>query len=77
MKKKYKIVLFSHGLGANFNAYSCLTGWFASHGYIVVSIQHSHDRICVDNTKQNLKDDWGIRDFLYGYRHKDLTFRVS
>jgi predicted dienelactone hydrolase len=50
--RKFKLILFSHGLGANLNAYSSICSWFASHGYIVVSVQHSHDKICVDHRKQ-------------------------
>ncbi len=69
--------MFSHGLGANLNAYSCVTAWFASHGYIAVSVQHPHDQICVDHRKENPEDHWAIRDFLYGYRNKDLKTRVS
>lgn len=41
--KKHKIIIFSHGLGANMNGYSSICSWFASHGYIVVSVQHDHD----------------------------------
>jgi predicted dienelactone hydrolase len=42
------VIIFSHGLGSNMNNYSAICGWWASHGYIVVSIQHNHDRICLD-----------------------------
>jgi len=42
--KKQKVVIFSHGYGQNkggdYLAYSYLTGYLASKGYFVVSIQH-------------------------------------
>jgi len=76
-KKEFKVVVFSHGLGANMNAYSSICGWFASHGYIVVSVQHSHDQVCIDHTMLPMDDIWKIRDFLYGKRNRDLTIRVA
>ena len=62
---KYKLIIFSHGLGANMNVYSCITAWFASHGYIVVSVQHNQDKICVDHLHIDKEKHWEIRDFLY------------
>ena len=59
------------------NAYSSVCGWFASHGYIVVSVQHSHDKICVDHTQIPDQDPWKIRDYLYENRNRDLAIRVA
>jgi hypothetical protein len=59
------------------NAYSSICSWFASHGYIVVSVQHSHDKICVDHRHLPLDDHWKIRDYLYINRNRDLTIRVA
>ena len=59
------------------NAYSSICSWFASHGYIVVSVQHNHDRIMVDHRKALTDDVWKIRDFLYESRNRDLTIRVA
>lgn len=43
-QKKYDLVIFSHGYGANYSknylAYSYITSYLASNGYYVVSIQH-------------------------------------
>lgn len=47
-KNKYKVVLFSHGLGAHSRAYSSYTHWWAKRGYIVISVQHNKDDPCVD-----------------------------
>lgn len=46
--EKWNVIIFSHGLGSNLNNYSSMCGWFASHGYIVVSIQHNHDRVRIE-----------------------------
>lgn len=59
------------------NAYSSVCGWFASHGFIVVSVQHSHDRICVDHRRLSDRDHWKIRDYLYENRNRDLIIRVA
>jgi len=53
--QKWSIILFSHGLGSNVNNYSALCGWWASHGYIVVSIQHDNDLVRIDFPKRLLK----------------------
>ena len=73
----YKVVVFSHGLGANMNAYSSICGWFASHGYVVVSVQHKNDQICVDHRWLPDQDHWKIRDYLYENRNRDLVIRVG
>ena len=39
-EEKFKVVVFCHGLGSNMTNYSCFCGWWASHGFIVVSPQH-------------------------------------
>jgi predicted dienelactone hydrolase len=46
--EKWNVIIFSHGLGSNLNNYSAMCGWFATHGYIVVSIQHNHDRVRIE-----------------------------
>lgn len=43
--KEYKLIIFSHGLGSNMNHYSALCGWWATHGYIVICVQHYRDTI--------------------------------
>jgi len=47
-ENNFKVLIFSHGLGTHMNAYSSICGWFASHNFIVISVQHNQDRICVD-----------------------------
>jgi len=43
--KKYNVMIFSHGLGSNSNNYSSLCGYWASQGFIIISIQHNNDVI--------------------------------
>jgi len=38
----FPVLIFSHGYGYNHNSYSALLGELASHGYIVVAINHSY-----------------------------------
>lgn len=52
--ESWNVVIFSHGLGSNMNNFSAICGWWASHGYIVVSIQHSHDQVRIDFDKKLL-----------------------
>lgn len=39
-KPKFPLILFSHGLGGTRTAYSSVCGEFASHGFIVVALEH-------------------------------------
>jgi dienelactone hydrolase len=41
-ESKYPVVLFSHGLGRTRWEYQSITRELASHGYIVISIDHTH-----------------------------------
>ena len=59
------------------NAYTSICAWFASKGYIVVSVQHDHDEICVDDRHLPRENLWKIRDFTFQKRNKDLTTRVA
>jgi predicted dienelactone hydrolase len=43
-----KVILMSHGLAAHKNMMSCYASWYASRGYIVVSLEHRNDEVCVD-----------------------------
>jgi hypothetical protein len=47
------------------NAYTSICAWFASKGYIVVSVQHDHDEICVDDRHLPRENLWKIRDFTF------------
>lgn len=53
--EKWKVIMFSHGLGSNMTNFSALCGWWASHGYIVVSVQHHNDRIRIEFGKEMLE----------------------
>jgi len=54
-KQRWNVVVFSHGLGSNMNNYSSLCGWWASHGYIVISIQHHNDLVRIDFEKKLMR----------------------
>lgn len=69
------MIVFSHGLGSNLNNYSSLCGWWASHGYIVVSIQHNQDRIRIDFPKKLVKDIDALEKLFYQSRNTDLVVR--
>ena len=69
------MIVFSHGLGSNLNNYSSLCGWWASHGYIVVSIQHNKDFIRIDFPKSYVKNIDALEKLLYQSRNTDLIVR--
>jgi len=54
--EKWKVIIFSHGLGSNMTNFSALCGWWASHGYIVVSVQHHNDKIRIHFEKTLLNE---------------------
>ena len=43
-----KVIVFSHGMGANMNCYSSICGCLASKGYTIVSVNHVKDEIYLD-----------------------------
>lgn len=44
------VVIFSHGLGSNMNGHSSMCSWWASNGYIVISLQHFSDNVRIGPT---------------------------
>ena len=73
-KKTYKVIIFSHGLGAHSRGYSCYTQWWAKRGHIVISVQHDHDKPCVDFRK--FEGDIKTRESqLYEERNKQIRMR--
>jgi platelet-activating factor acetylhydrolase len=76
-EEKWKVVVFSHGLGSNLNNYSALCGWWATHGYIVVSIQHHHDRVRLDYGKELLGHHDILEKMYYDSRNGDLRVRTA
>ena len=76
-EEKWTVVIFSHGLGSNLTNYSALCGWWASHGYIVVSIQHHHDYVRVTFPNSLRKDPEQLAAYLYESRNKDIVIRAK
>ena len=76
--EKWNVVIFSHGLGSNLNNYSSLCGWLASHGYIVVSIQHNHDHVRILFEPELVKEEnhKALERLFYQGRNKDLHTRT-
>lgn len=58
----YPVVLFSPGNGTNIEFYSGIAGEIASHGYIVVGLNHPHDVAAIELSSGNVapydKDQW-------------------
>ena len=75
--EKWKVVVFSHGLGSNMTNFSAICGWWASHGYIVVSIQHNHDLIRIEFGKDMVDQPDILEKMLYNKRNQDLMVRAQ
>ena len=76
-EEKWKVVVFSHGLGSNLTNFSCLCGWWASHGYIVVSVQHDHDHVRIEFDKKLTEQPDVIERMFYQNRNRDLRIRAE
>lgn len=73
--KGYPVIVFSHGLSANIHIYSILLKEWASHGFVVFSVDHE-DEIHVDITKiKEFADYLKIRNGQLVIR-KELVKRV-
>eukprot|EP01025_Chloroclados_australasicus_P034875 TRINITY_DN3560_c1_g1_i1.p1 TRINITY_DN3560_c1_g1~~TRINITY_DN3560_c1_g1_i1.p1 ORF type:complete len:498 (+),score=38.24 TRINITY_DN3560_c1_g1_i1:120-1613(+) len=75
--EKFPVIVFSHGLGGNRNAYSFFCSEMASYGYVVVAIEHADTSACMTKLA-------GKRGKLYydGFgdaekRHQRLRYRVG
>ena len=71
-----KVIIMSHGLGANLNAYSSICCNWASQGFVIISVAHLNDEICVDFRVASKDDPKIIRDFLFEKRNRDLKIRI-
>ena len=75
--EKWTVIVFSHGLGSNLNNYSALCGWWASHGYIVVCIQHDQDHVRIDFPSKLRKNPDALVEYLYSRRNADIIVRAK
>lgn len=80
---EFPVVLFSHGLGAARPWYNGLAQWVASHGYNVVTIDHTYDASIVefpDGTVVygNLNDtDVDVLEYAVDVRKEDAKFVLN
>lgn len=77
VKTPVPVILWSHGLGGNREAYVYLGRFWASHGYVVVHLQHkgSDSAVLRDGGMQALKTAGNARNAMD--RPKDITFVID
>ncbi len=70
----HPLIIWSHGLGGNRDAYAYLGKFWASHGYIVVHVQHrgSDSALLRDGGMQALRNAGNAKNAIA--RPKDVTF---
>lgn len=69
---EFPVILFSHGLSSNLTSHSSYFCWLASHGYIVVSMQHNNDLIRFAYDEPMLKRKGLLTKLLYTSQSYDL-----
>lgn len=72
--ERHKVVLMSHGLAAHKNMMSCYACWYAARGWIVVSVAHRHDEICVD-FRSLIEEKEKCHQYIYDRRNASLRTR--
>lgn len=77
VKTPVPVILWSHGLGGNREAYVYLGKFWASHGYIVVHLQHkgSDSAVLREGGMQALRTAGNARNAID--RPKDITFVID
>ncbi|KAI8647007.1 platelet-activating factor acetylhydrolase [Parasitella parasitica] len=77
-KRPFPVVVFSHGLGGNRLIYSSICSDLASHGFVVVAIEHRDGSASL---AKGIDDEWiqydNVPPEIWGFRHHQLRHRVS
>lgn len=73
-RKKYKVILMSHGLAGHKNILSCYATWYAARGWVVVSLDHRQDEIVVD-FRAHIDDKEKCHQYIYDRRNQSLRRR--
>ncbi|CEP12539.1 hypothetical protein [Parasitella parasitica] len=77
-KRPFPVVVFSHGLGGNRLIYSSICSDLASHGFVVVAIEHRDGSASL---AKGIDDEWiqydNVPPEIWGFRHHQLGHRVS
>lgn len=76
--KPFPVIVFSHGLGGNRLIYSSICSDLASHGFVVVAIEHRDGSASL---AKGIDDEWiqydNVPPEIWGFRHHQLRHRVS
>ncbi|KAK4511519.1 uncharacterized protein ATC70_012734 [Mucor velutinosus] len=77
-QKPFPVIVFSHGLGGNRLIYSSICSDLASHGFVVVAIEHRDGSASL---AKGIDDEWiqydNVPPEIWGFRHHQLRHRVS
>lgn len=81
-KQTFPVILFSPGNGTNVEFYSALAGEIASHGYVVVGINHPYDVPAVELSNGEValydKTQWSLDAAAHqAYTRKRMKVRVA
>ncbi|GAN05816.1 platelet-activating factor acetylhydrolase-like [Mucor ambiguus] len=77
-QEPFPVIVFSHGLGGNRLIYSSICADLASHGFVVVAIEHRDGSASL---AKGIDDEWiqydNVPPEIWGFRHHQLRHRVS
>lgn len=86
-KSTFPVVIFSHGLGGMRTTYSQICGNMASHGYIVIAMEHADGSACITRRAdkvvtphrhprpEDLNEGEDVQDYLMRFRTEQVNQR--